>query len=73
MKLKLLLQKHRLQKKKLLNKFRLIQQTNKKSLSAFRRRAFCVLPEPDPNRQSQIEVYSSFQDLDNQGEENFQG
>ena len=35
---------------KLLNKFRLIQQTNKKSLSAFRRRAFCVLPEPDPNR-----------------------
>mgnify|MGYP000033145133 CR=1 FL=1 len=63
----------RLQKKKLLNKFRLIQQTNKKSLSAFRRRAFCVLPEPDPNRQSQIEVHSSSQDLDNQGEENFQG
>ena len=57
----------------LLNKFRLIQQTNKKSLSAFRRRAFCVLPEPDPNRQSQIEVHSSSQDLDNQVEENFQG
>ena len=51
----------------------LVQQTNKKSLSAFRRRAFCVLPEPDPNRQSQIEVHSSSQDLDNQGEENFQG
>ena len=68
-----MLKTHRLQKKKLLNKFRLIQQTNKKSLSAFRRRAFCVLPEPDPNRQSQIEVHSSSQDLDNQGEENFQG
>ena len=51
----------------------LVQQTNKKSLSAFRRRAFCVLPESDPNRQSQIEVHSSFQDPDNQGEENFQG
>lgn len=61
-------------KKKLLNKFRLIQQTNKKShvcLSADG--LFAFYPEPDPNRQSQIEVHSSSQDLDNQGEENFQG
>ena len=49
------------------------RRSRKKSTAAFRRRAFCVLPESDPNRQSQIEVHSSFQDPDNQGEENFQG